>query len=264
MKKIAIIVILGVSLAFGEYLRDERIPFPWSEEYHLFAAGSPDPDEVQHLRDMTREGVFDQLREKFFPELEVSLKVSNDQSIQLIVKNAKLEDAVIYCGLCRIYAELMMSKDASYIRQLDDENRTIFLKLLKTSLYTIYKEDSCLGDKPEMAPGTEKFPLVRIYRNADSHLVYLYVVDKLHTDSSDQTKPYYRLFFVPRASKEQVDELFDVFRKMSPELTRSLYDFGTRLLWPDQTEIQGLTPGGWCVYETKLYVQEEIDEQCSN
>ena len=263
MKKMAIIAMLGLSLAFGEYLRDERIPVPWSEERYIFGEDSPDSDEVQYLRDVTREGVFEQLRENLFPELEASLKVPNAQSIQLIVKNAKLEDIVIYCGLCRIYAELMTSKDASYIRQLDDENRTIFLKHLKTSLYTIYKADSCLGDEPEMSLGTEKFPLVRINQNADSHLVYLYVVDKLHTDSSEQTEPYYRLFYIPRASKEHVDELFEVFREMSPELTRSQYYFVTQLLRPDRTIMQRLTPDG-CVYETKLYVQKEIDKQCSN
>ena len=263
MKKLAIIVILGLSLAYGETLRDERILVLWSKARYIFGEDSPDPDEVQYLRDLTREGVFEQLREDFFPELETSLEVSNDQSIHLIVSNAKLEDVVIYCGLCRIYAELMRSKDASYIRQLDDENRTIFLKHIKTSLYTIYKADSCLGDEPKISQDIEKFPLVRIIRNADSHLVYLYVVDKLYTDSSEQTEPYYRLFYVPRASKEHEDELFDVYGEMSSELTRSQYYFATRLLRPDQTIMQSLTPDG-CVYKTKLYVQKEIDEQCSN
>lgn len=256
MKRIAVIVMMGFSLAFGECLRNE-ILVPWSKEHCEYRDDQLGAGEVQYLQTLTRVGVFEELRKNIFPELEVSLEVSNDQSVKLVVNNAKMEDVVVYCGLCRIYAELMRSKEASYIGQLDDANRRLFLKRLKASLYAIYKAEPCLDDE------TEKFPLIRIVRNKDSHLTYLYVVDRTYTDSSEKTEPYYRLFYVPCISKEQEDELYEVFKEMHPELTRSQYHIIIWMLRPDRTIVMGLTPNG-CVYETKLYVQKEIDEQCAD
>jgi len=269
MKIFVALAMVSCSLAFGVSLTDVKIQVPWSGEMSegWWTATECTESDAQHLRALTREGVFETLRKEFFPELDISMEVSDDQPIRLAVKKADLYDVVIYCHLCRIYAELLKTKDASYMKQLGDEERVRFLNRLKATLYNIYNIARGSASGTGKLGEAEEVPsVVAIQDESDRgfyHKAYLFVADIWHADSAARGEPLYRLFHVPNMPFEHIlPEQYEILKEMNKErrkLDFHQFVFENYLLEPGSTITQYMTMHG-CYYDFNRPVRYNLEE----
>lgn len=261
MNYLIILAMLLFPLAFGEYLTNTELLVPWACNicYSDYDDNVRDREtEAQYLRRLTQEGIFEHLRKNFYPQMEATLKVSDDQHIRLAIKKADMDDVVVYCNLCRVYAELIKPKEEpSYLQQLGVEQKNIFLKQLKATLNEIRHLPLVAAEKADVLQSAEKSPFVVVHRGCE---VYLFVPDTWRIYSNGRCDQLYRCFKVPHPPhpQEEQQKQYQIYhKKMRPELTFPQFLFERRLLAPSwQEECFTYTFG--CKYEIQRYSLEEI------
>lgn len=284
MKVFVVLAMMSFSLAFGVCLTDVKIQVPWSgerSEAWWFTSECSESD-AKHLRDLARAGVFEALRKEFFPELDASMEAADDQPIWIAVKKADLYDVIIYCHMCRIYAELLKTKDSSYMQQLGDEERVRFLKRLKTELYNIYNVARWGASGTGELGEAEEFPPIVVIQDEPIqneqyceafYLAYLFVADIWRADSTARGEPLYRCFYVPTMPSEVIlpiryelfKEQYEIFKEINKErrkLDFHQFVFESCLLDSSSETAQYFTMHG-CYYEDRpvRYNLEEIHKK---
>lgn len=266
MKTLAILAMLMLPLAAGEGVTDVKLAnitiwVPWScvgEVY--YDSGANSWEDAQYLRELTQEGVFDLLRKDLYPQMEASLEVSDDQLIRFVIRKAEMIDVIIYCNLCRIYAELLKSKkEVSYMQQLGEKQKKQLLLRLRTTLNDLLRAPQALAPAAETAPDEDVPPFVAI-RDLQRKVVHLFVADKWLTDSHGGREQRYLWFCVPLFLRSWEDECehYQILRKVKPEVSFSQLIFETRLLAPSrEAKVLGVSPDG-CEYATLDYSLEDI------
>jgi len=265
MKTLALLAMLMLPLAAGEGVTDVKLAnitmgVPWSCTGLLYDDSATSEEDAQYLRELTQEGVFELLRKDLYPQMEASLEVSDDQHIRLDIRKAEMIDVIVYCNLCRIYAELLKpKKEVSYIQQLGEEQRKQLLLRLRTTLNDLLRAPQAPASAAETAPGEDVPPFVAI-RDLRWQEVELFVADKWLTDSEGGREQRYRWFCVPLllVPWESECEQYQILREVKPELTFSQVIFETRLLAPSiGAQVLGVSPDG-CEYATLDYSLEDI------
>ena len=170
---------------------------------------------------MVNEGVFDRLREEFFPQIKVSFKVLDNWIIYLSTEKVRLDDLVAYYNLSTIYATLkLMEREPIYLLQQDDEKRKSILNKIKGVLYDIHHK-SCSGDIGEPAmtkygEEEEEFPLYVVLQKPGCSSIRLFILK-----TAIANIPRYVRFDMLCSREEWNKRLFDENKQLFERL-----DFG--------------------------------------
>lgn len=264
---LSILFILVFPLAAGEGITDVKlvntdICVPWSCRGGVYYDDGADNEaDSQYLRGLVQEGVFELLREDLYPQMEALLEVSDEQHIRLAIKKAEMIDSIVYCNLCRIYAELLKTKkEASYVQQLGEAHKNIFMNRLKATMNSTLRAPLLPVSEADEVHDTEPPPFVAI-RDLQNRVVLLFVADKWQTDSHGRRELFYRLFCVPLLLMPWEDEReqYQVFKELKLVLSFPQFIFEQRLLKP-LGRVLAASPYG-CEYITIDYSLEDIRKQ---
>ena len=217
MKKTLLFLLMFLAAEAKEcVLESQKILIPWNVSAIQERAGYNNISvsgaerlfswQLSSLRRLVYEGEYDRLREEYFPQMDASFKVLNDQDIYISTEKADLVDLVIYYNLSTICASFRLLPGVNnYLAQQDSEKRKSILNKLKSVLYDIHRASCTDITETDMCIGEgEEFPLYVVIQKPGCSSIRLFVLERANSNI-----PYYLGFEVKCVSVEEIKSRFE-------------------------------------------------------
>lgn len=297
MKKLMLALFMFLSVEANESVPEsQEILTPWNSERIRWAMGCnshflPDSNAVgrrignysffdeylKSLQGFVCQGGADRLREEFFPQIEVSFKVSDNQIIYLSSVKADLDDLLSYYNLSTICAIIhALPGEKNGVAQLDGDKRKAFLSDLKSVLYDMHHASCSDISAPDMRVGKgEEHPLYVVIQKPGCSSVRIFIWE--HTVGHT---PYYLGFDMACASvdrlksgfgdaKESYSTCMDIYKKVEKanqmhdpvleELSFTEFYLAVKGLYPYANQVSYLTTKG-CIDAIQFYTIKDIEK----
>ena len=217
MKKTLLFLLMFLAAEAKEcVLESQKILIPWNVSAIQERAGYNNISvsgaerlfswQLPSLRRLVYEGEYDRLREEYFPQMDASFKVLNDQDIYISTEKADLVDLVIYYNLSTICASFRLLPGVNnYLAQQDGEKRKSILNKFKSVLYDIHRASCTDITEADMRIGKgEAFPLYVVIQKPGCSSIRLFVLERTNGNI-----PYYLGFEVKCVSVEEIKSRFE-------------------------------------------------------
>ena len=214
MKKILLYLLMFLAAEARECVPEsQKILIPWNvsaiEKRGGYGGSSAEQIfswQLSSLRRLVREGEYDRLREEYFPQIEASFKVLDDQDIYLFTNKADLDDLVACYNLSTICAAFRLMPGVNdYLAQQDSEKRKAILNKLKSVLYDIHRASCADITEADMCIGEgEEFPWYVVIRKPGCSSIRLFILENIHGNT-----PYYFGFGMRCSSVEEIKSQFE-------------------------------------------------------